>query len=151
MTVFISMSRAGDTQPDLKYSLSNQSSPIGDEVGRLYLELGCSLTISFVFEDELSSHLLGFWLSWEARRMGIKLPFKPLVYSSDGSERPFLPWGAFESTEVTIGIGEDLMTPFLMVTPLRLSPGINLLGVDISKYVVLGIYVPFGMVCTVCE
>ena len=27
-------------------------------------------------------------------------------------ERPFLPWGAFESAEVTIGIGEGLMTPF---------------------------------------
>ena len=46
-------------KPDLS-AFCQISPPIGDEVGRLYLELGCSLTISFVFEDELSSHLLGF-------------------------------------------------------------------------------------------
>ena len=41
------------------------------------------------------------------------LPFKPLVLILQMVlERPFLPWGAFESTEVTIGIGEVLMTPF---------------------------------------
>ena len=41
------------------------------------------------------------------------LPFKPLVLILQMVlERPFLPGGAFESTEVTIGIGEGLMTPF---------------------------------------
>lgn len=65
-------------------------------------------------------------------------------------ERPFLPWGAFESTEVTIGMGEGLMTPFPDGnTSYTVPRDKSLLGVDGSQYVAPGHLCAFR--CGLCS